>query len=79
MISSLHDPVVSRVLDALHSEADTVDPPLLANMGDKTDDEMANLLDQAFIPVSPEAGRILTFRIGDDTGVGRLSPPGGLT
>ena len=59
MISSLHDPVVSRVLDALHSQADTVDPPLLANMGDKTDDEMANRLDHAFIPVSPDAGRFL--------------------
>src|SRR5713101_2162935 len=59
MISSLHDPVVSRVLDALHFQADTVDPPLLANMGDNTDDEMAHLLDQAFIPVSPDAGRFL--------------------
>jgi predicted O-methyltransferase YrrM len=59
MISSLHDPVVSRVLKALHSQADTVDPPLLAHMGDKTDDERAQLLDQAFIPVSPDAGRFL--------------------
>src|SRR6202142_4429945 len=59
MISSLHDPAVSRVLDALHSQADTVDPPLLAHMGDKRDDEMAHLLDQAFIPVSPDAGRLL--------------------
>ena len=59
MISSLHDPVVSQVLDTLHSEADRVDPPLLANMGDNTDDEMAHLLNQAFIPVSPDAGRFL--------------------
>jgi predicted O-methyltransferase YrrM len=59
MISSLHDPVVSRVLDTLHSEADRVDPPLLADMGDNTDDEMAHLLSQAFIPVSPDAGRFL--------------------
>jgi predicted O-methyltransferase YrrM len=59
MSSSLHDPAVSRVLDALHSQADTVDPPLLAEMGDKTDDEMAHLLDLAFIPVSPDAGRFL--------------------
>jgi len=59
MISSLQDPIVSRVLDALHFQADTVDPPLLAHMGDKTDDEMAHLLDQAFIPVSPDAGRFL--------------------
>lgn len=59
MISSLQDPVVSRVLDRLHQQADTVDPPLLANMGEKTDDEMAHLLDQAYIPVSPDAGRFL--------------------
>ena len=36
-----------------------MDPPLLANMGEKTDDEMAHLLDQAFIPVPPDAGRFL--------------------
>ena len=59
MRSSLHDPAVSRVLDALHSEADRVDPPLLAGMGDKADDEMAHLLDQAYIPVPPDAGRLL--------------------
>lgn len=59
MISSLHDPAVSRVLDKLHSQADTVDPPLLAGMGDKTDDEMAHVLDHAYIPVSPDAGRFL--------------------
>jgi predicted O-methyltransferase YrrM len=59
MISSLHDPLVSRVLDALHSQADTVDPPLLAHMGDRTDDEMAHVLDLAYIPVSPDAGRFL--------------------
>ncbi len=59
MVSSLHDPVVSRVLDSLHTQADTVDPPLLAKMGDHTDDERAELLNQAFIPVSPDAGRFL--------------------
>ena len=59
MPSSLHDPVVSRLLDALHSQADTVDAPLLAQMGDKPDHEMAHLLDQAFIPVSPDGGRLL--------------------
>ena len=59
MVSSLQDPLVRGVLDTLHSEADRVDPPLLAGMGDKTDDEMAHLLDQTFIPVSPEAGRFL--------------------
>src|SRR5579863_5040917 len=59
MPSSLHDPVVSRLLDALHSQADTVDAPLLAQMGDKPDHEMAHLLDHAFIPVSPDGGRLL--------------------
>ena len=59
MISSLQDPAVSRVLDTLHSQADIVDPPLLAHMGDKPDDEMAHLLDQAFIPVPPDVGRFL--------------------
>lgn len=59
MLSALHDPVVTRVLESLHSEADRVDPPLLAHMGDRTDDQMAHLLDRAFIPVSPDAGRFL--------------------
>ena len=59
MTSSLDDPAVSRVLDALHSQADTVDPPLLAHMGDRTDDEMAHVLDLAYIPVSRDAGRFL--------------------
>ena len=59
MPSSLHDPVVSRLLNALHSQADTVDAPLLAQMGDKPDHEMAHLLDQAFIPVSADGGRLL--------------------
>jgi hypothetical protein len=35
MISSLEDPAVSRVLDTLHSNADIVDPPLLANIRDR--------------------------------------------
>jgi predicted O-methyltransferase YrrM len=59
MPCSLHDPVVSRLLDALHAQADIVDAPLLAQMGDKPDHEMAHLLDHAFIPVSPDGGRLL--------------------
>jgi len=59
MICSLHDPVVSRVLDALQSQADTVDPPLVGNLGGKTDDEMAHVLDHAFMPVPPDVGRLL--------------------
>ena len=59
MTSSLHDPGVCRVLDQLHSQADAVDPPLLARMGDRPDDEMAHVLDHAFIPVPPVVGRLL--------------------
>src|SRR3954451_9820606 len=69
MTSSLHHPVVSRVLEALHVQADTVDPPLLANMGEGTDDQMAHLLDRAFIPVSADAGRFLyTLAHATETG-----------
>jgi predicted O-methyltransferase YrrM len=59
MTSSLQHPVVSRVLSQLHSKSDLVDPPLLARMGDNTDGEMAELLNEAYIPVSPESGRLL--------------------
>jgi len=69
MLSSLYDPVVSRVLDALHSQADTVDPPLVGNLGGKTDDEMAHLLDHAFMPVAPDVGRFLyTLVLATKTG-----------
>src|SRR6202162_848503 len=71
MISSLHDPAVSRVLDALHSQADTVDPPLLANMCDHTDDEMAHMLDLAYIPVPPDAGRFL-YTLARSIGTGTV-------
>jgi len=57
--TSLHHPKVRQVLDRLHAASDTVDPPLLARMGGKSDDEMADLLNQAYIPVAPEAGRFL--------------------
>jgi predicted O-methyltransferase YrrM len=57
--TSLHHPKVRQVLDRLHAASDTVDPPLLARMGGKSDDEMADLLNQAYIPVTPEAGRFL--------------------
>ena len=59
MISSLHDPRVRRVLDALHAESDVVDPPLLAAAEGKDLTERTALLDRAFIPVSPDAGRLL--------------------
>ncbi|HEU4619977.1 MAG TPA: class I SAM-dependent methyltransferase [Gammaproteobacteria bacterium] len=59
MTSSLYDPRVKRVLDAMHSEADRNDPPLLAKAKGKEYTTRAALLDEAFIPVSPDAGRLL--------------------
>ena len=59
MTSSLQDPRVTRVLEALHAESAIVDPPLLARADGKEVDERTALLDQAFIGVSPEAGRFL--------------------
>jgi predicted O-methyltransferase YrrM len=59
MASSLQDPRVRRVLETLHSEADKNDPPLLAKARGKEGAARAALLDEAFIPVSPEAGRLL--------------------
>lgn len=59
MSSSLLDPAVSRVLERLHSEADTIDPPLLAKADGKVGPDRTQFLDQAFIPVSPEGGRLL--------------------
>jgi len=57
--SALLDARVRRTLDALHSESDTVDPPLLAAAEGKDLAERTALLDRAFIPVSPDAGRLL--------------------
>jgi predicted O-methyltransferase YrrM len=59
MPSSLLTPPVSQVLDRLHSASDLVDPPWLARIGDKTDDQAADLLNNAYIPVSPDGGRFL--------------------
>src|SRR5262245_35912757 len=59
MISSLQDSRVRKVLEALHAEADVVDPPLLAAAEGKDVVERGAYLDRAFIPVSPEAGRFL--------------------
>jgi predicted O-methyltransferase YrrM len=47
------------VLDSLHAESETVDPPLLAAAEGKDMAERIALLDRAFIPVSPDAGRLL--------------------
>jgi predicted O-methyltransferase YrrM len=59
MTSCIYDPRVRRVLEDMHAEADRVDPPLLAKAKGKSGAERAVLLRKAFIPVSPEAGRLL--------------------
>ncbi|MEO8466927.1 MAG: class I SAM-dependent methyltransferase [Gammaproteobacteria bacterium] len=59
MQSSLHDPRVQRVLDDMHAAADRNDPPLLEKARGKRGTERTSLLDDAFIPVSAEAGRLL--------------------
>ena len=59
MIASLYDPRVRGVLDALHAESDKIDPPLLVAAEGKDLAERTALLDRAFIPVSPDAGRLL--------------------
>jgi predicted O-methyltransferase YrrM len=57
--STLDDPRVKRVLDGMHADADRVDPPLLARAKGKSLAERAVVLREAFIPVSPDAGRFL--------------------
>lgn len=68
-MSSLHDARVRRVLDDLHAEADRIDPDLLARAEGKDLAERAVLLEQAFVPVSPAAGRLLYVLV-------RASAPG---
>jgi predicted O-methyltransferase YrrM len=57
--SYLCNPNVQGLLADLHAEADRTDPPLLAKAEGKELEERILLLDQAFIPVSPDAGRFL--------------------
>src|SRR5947208_1331121 len=59
MHSSLYDPPVRRVLDDMHASADRNDPPLLEKARGKRGTERTSLLDDAFIPVSADAGRLL--------------------
>lgn len=59
MSCTLLHPAVRRVLDGMHAEADRNDPPLLAQAEGKTGEQRAALLTEAFIPVSPDAGRLL--------------------
>jgi predicted O-methyltransferase YrrM len=57
--SALHEPRVRRVLEQMHAEADSNDPAILAKARGKTGADRTVLLDEAFIPVSAEAGRLL--------------------
>ena len=59
MSASLTEPRIQAVLSALHTEAERVDPPLLAAAQGKSGRERAALLDRAFIPVDENAGRFL--------------------
>lgn len=59
MTCTLYDARVRRVLDRMHADADRLDPPLLENARGKTGAERNALLAEAFIPVSPDAGRLL--------------------
>lgn len=59
MTCTLWDPRVRQVLDAMHADADRGDPPLLERAKGKSGKERNALLADAFIPVSPDAGRFL--------------------
>ena len=59
MISTLYDPKVRDVLDAMHAAADSNDPPLLAKAQGKKGAARTALLDDAFIPVSRDGGRLV--------------------
>jgi predicted O-methyltransferase YrrM len=59
MTCSLLDSRVLGVLEGMHAEADRVDPPLRARAQGKEGAARAAVLDEAFIPVSPDAGRLL--------------------
>jgi len=59
MTSTLQEPRVRRVLDAMHAESDRIDPPLIAKAQGKSQEERAELFGEAFIPVDPHAGRLL--------------------
>src|SRR5215467_13149734 len=59
MSTSLTEPRVQNLLRTLHSEADRIDPPLLAAAEGKKAHERIALLDRAFIPVDEDAGRFL--------------------
>jgi predicted O-methyltransferase YrrM len=57
--STLDDPQVRGVLDAMHAAAASNDPPLLAKAKGKGAADRTALLGEAFIPVDRDAGRLL--------------------
>ena len=59
MPSTLFDPKVKRVLNAMHSAADENDPPLLARARGKEGTARTSILGEAFIPVSRDGGRLV--------------------
>ena len=66
-MTSLDSPIVSKVLDRLYGEAERIDSVLLPQVraevdrlkGSFDDRNVSSLLDDAFIPVAPEVGRLL--------------------
>lgn len=59
MTCTLFDPEVSSVLEGMHTAADRDDPALLAKAEGTGGQQRADLLADAFIPVSPDAGQLL--------------------
>jgi predicted O-methyltransferase YrrM len=59
MISTLYDPKVRDVLDAMHAAADSNDPPLLEKVRGKQGTARTSVLEEAFIPVSRDGGRLV--------------------
>ena len=59
MHSTIDNSNVRRLLDGMHAAADRVDPPLLAKAKGKSPAERTAALSEAYIPVSPDAGRFL--------------------
>jgi predicted O-methyltransferase YrrM len=85
MISTLYDPKVRAVLDAMHEAADSNDPPLLAKAKDKKGVARTALLDDVFIPVSCDGGRLVytlvrgaapgtTVEFGTSFGISTIRP-----
>ncbi len=59
MSASLTEPRIHALLNALHADAERIDPPLLAAAEGKDPRERLAMLDGAFIPVDKDAGRFL--------------------